>query len=238
MVNTVKRTLKKVVNFILRIKLTLCNDCYIEDKTSILHSKLDKYVSISRGCNIVWSEIGKFTYLGENTKLPYCRIGHFCSISSDVKLAAGLHPLDYVSTHPVFYGRYRLGGGYKKAEYTNFKEFAYLEDSEKLLCEIGNDVWIACGVTIVCRRQPIHIGNGAVIAAGAIVTNDVPDYAVVMGCPAKVVRYRFDSETRSRLLESQWWDKDDQWINSRMPYFVKPKVFVEHLNDTKSEQKE
>ena len=223
--------MKRAANFYVRLKLNITGDYYIETGVSMLHSRLEKYVSIGPNCNIVWSEIGKYTYLGGNTELPYCRIGRYCSIAPHVYLAAGLHPLHYVSTHPVLYGEegyYRFRGGYRNAPKTGFKEFSYLEGSNKLLCEIGNDVWIAANVTLVCGKNPLHIGNGAVVAAGAVVTKDVPDYAIVMGVPAKVVGYRFEPEIRQKLSKSCWWDKDIDWINERMEKFADPIEFVKN----------
>ena len=64
-------------------------------------------------------------------------------------------------------------------------------------------MWIANDVNII---SGVRIGNGAVIAAGAVVTKDIPDYAIVGGVPAKLVRYRFDRVTIDRLLNSKWWD--------------------------------
>ena len=70
---------------------------------------------------------------------------------------------------------------------------------------IDHDVWIGSYVGII---GGVHIGTGAVIGAGSIVTKDVPPYAVVAGCPARIIRYRFDEEKRKRLLESKWWEYD------------------------------
>ena len=68
---------------------------------------------------------------------------------------------------------------------------------------IGNDVWIGFNATIM---PGVHIGNGAIIGTNALVTKDVPDYAIVGGNPAKLIRMRFDQETREKLLEIKWWD--------------------------------
>ena len=101
-----KRIIKKILNIIKKWKLRLLNDDYIELGVDLLHSKIGKNVILSKNSNVTWSRIGKYTYLGENAYLPYCKIGKFCSIAPEVRMAAGLHPKNYVSTHPLFYNQY------------------------------------------------------------------------------------------------------------------------------------
>lgn len=82
---------------------------------------------------------------------------------------------------------------------------------------VGHDVWIGANVTM---SAPINIGTGAVIASGAVVTKDVPPYAIVGGNPAKVIRYRFSSELIARLLDSAWWEYDPQQVFSEDPHEI------------------
>lgn len=89
-----------------------------------------------------------------------------------------------------------------------------------MLCEIGNDVWIATGAVLVCGNHALKIGDGAVVAAGAVVTKDVPPYAVVAGCPAEIIKYRFDKDTIEKLLNLKWWDKDSDWIKEKVSVFT------------------
>ena len=79
-----------------------------------------------------------------------------------------------------------------------------LKTENGFFCEIGNDVWVGSNVLI---KGGIKIGDGAIIGMGAVVTKDVPLYAVVVGVPAKVLKYRFKPETISLLLASRWWEK-------------------------------
>jgi len=76
---------------------------------------------------------------------------------------------------------------------------------------LGNDVWIGANTLIM---GGIKVGDGAIIGAGAVVTKDIPAYAIAVGCPAKVIRYRFDEPTIGRLLALQWWNKPDQEIRN------------------------
>jgi acetyltransferase-like isoleucine patch superfamily enzyme len=104
------------------------------------------------------------------------------------------HPQDFISTSPFFYAKRR-----GNVENDLFNE------TKGGLVEIGNDVLISANVVILTG---VKIGDGAIIGAGAIVNKDVPAYAIVAGVPAKVLKYRFDENTISKLIESKWWDND------------------------------
>ena len=103
------------------------------------------------------------------------------------------HPMHYVSMSPHFYGN----GSEKDKKQPNALKLGDMT--------IVNDVWISQGVIILsgCHR----IGNGAVIGAGAIVTKDIPDCAICVGSPAKIIKYRFDEDTIQRLICTKWWKK-------------------------------
>lgn len=168
-------------------------------------------------------DVNQYTYLGDYCMLPQTKIGKFCSIAAHTRLAAGNHPLGYVSTSPYTYSRVQWS--FAKEQLYN-EEFYYTDKSEKYLCEIGNDVWIGTGATLVCSKSALHIGDGAVIAAGAVVTRDVPAYAVVAGCPAKIVRYRFSEDVIKQLLTLQWWEKDEEWIENNIFLFLSPELLL------------
>lgn len=156
-------------------------------------------VSIHRSSSVVGKIImGAFSYIGEESILGRCVIGRFCSIAPKVVIGLGVHPTSNVSTHPFFFASkngFSIPDGIGKPR--------DLKDPKYLGPIIGHDVWIGTNVVI---NKGVRIGHGAVIAAGAVVTKDVAPYSIVGGCPARHIRYRFDSETVARLLESQWWN--------------------------------
>lgn len=120
-------------------------------------------------------------------------IGRYVSCGPAVKYFGANHPIEYGSMSPYFYR----------------KEWGFsVKDVSRNTLEIGNDCWIGNNVTIVssCKK----IGNGAVIGAGAVVTHDVPAYGIVMGVPARIVRYRFDEKTIEMLEKSRWWELDPE----------------------------
>ena len=91
------------------------------------------------------------------------------------------------------------------------KPLTYLQDIATKKVTIGNDVWIGIKATIMPN---ITIGDGAVIGANAVVTKDVPPYAVVVGVPAKIIKYRFDEEIIKDLLELKWWNYSESFIKT------------------------
>ena len=118
------------------------------------------------------------------------RIGRFCSFASHIHIFATNHKLDAVTTHPFIYNPSVGVVGEDLREYNHV--------------QIGNDVWMGQNAMVV--PSVATVGDGAVIAAGAVVTQDVPPYAVVAGVPARVAKYRFSKQVREALLEIQWWN--------------------------------
>lgn len=174
---------------------------------------IEKDVSI-KNSNI---HIGKHTYIGNHTLIDSCNyIGAFCSISSDVKIGMRNHPLNFISTSPVFYSRYRRWC--KKSQY---------DESDIKTVRIDDDVLISANVIII---NGVKIGRGAVIGAGAVVTGDIPPYAIAVGVPAKIIRYRFSDEQIHRIEKSKWWEKDDKLLKENREYALHPDLFIEKIS--------
>lgn len=168
-------------------------------------SSLAKNCHILDNCLILNSTIKRYSYVGRNSIIQNVTIGSFCSIANDVFIGLGAHPHEHFSTSPLFY---RVKNTFKKQLVTENLSF-----NEYQAIVIGNDVWIGARATIL---DGVHISDGAVVAAGAVVTKDVPPYAIVAGVPAKIVRYRFSSKKIQNLLHLQWWCWPLSDIQNRM----------------------
>lgn len=158
---------------------------------------LGKYVAILEGAFLDKVNISDFSYISNNSVIINAGIGKFCSISSNVQIGLGPHPSRlFVSTYPAFYSNQNLGCPMA------FRDEKIFDDSVPKTV-LGDDIWVGANVII---PGGIHIGTGAIVAAGAVVVKDVPPYAVVGGNPARIIRHRFSEEQVEALLASEWWD--------------------------------
>lgn len=174
---------------------------------AIKNSKIDRKAKVEAGSVFLSSSMKKYSYCGYDCQFVNVEVGAFCSISNNVVIGGGNHPLNWVSTSPAFY----------KGRDSISKRLATLEyDSSDAHTIIGNDVWIGNGVLI---KPGVIIGDGAVLGMGSVVTKDVEPYTVVGGNPAKVIRKRFDEETIQKLLAIKWWEWEDDKILSYSKYF-------------------
>jgi virginiamycin A acetyltransferase len=135
--------------------------------------------------------IGDYSYINAGTVVASGSIGKFCSIGYFCQIGMPQHPINFMSTSPRTYGRRNI-----------FGVPAFWEDYPKPPI-IGNDVWIGSQALI---QQNVRVQNGAIIAGGSVVTEDVDPYTVVAGVPAKMIRQRFDTKTIETLLQIQWWN--------------------------------
>jgi acetyltransferase-like isoleucine patch superfamily enzyme len=164
-------------------------------------------------------QIGDYTYgslsgsphivhYGENVQLT---IGKFCSIADNVKIfLGGNHRIDWVSTYP-FNVIFEAGENIK----------GHPQSAGDIV--IGNDVWIGEAAMIL---SGIKIGNGAVVAAGALVTKDIPAYCIAGGNPAKIIRQRFSDDIIAKLESIAWWNWDISKINDNIPLILQNDIDV------------
>ena len=141
-------------------------------------------------------------------------IGKFCSIACGTKFLFNCanHTLKSLSTYtfPLFYEEWELEKSNITTAWDNKGDIV-----------IGNDVWIGYEAVIMAG---VHIGDGAIIAARAVVTKDVPPYTIVGGTPAKEIRKRFDAEVIEQLLILKWWDWSTDKIHQCLPYIAESKL--------------
>lgn len=183
----------------------------------VINSKIHKTAKVNSGATIIASTIGRYSYTCYDDEIVNCEIGQFCSISDEVVIGGAEHPTDWVSTSPVFQ-KVKHSGPKRK-----FSEFDYNGIKKTV---VGNDVWIGRRAII---KAGVNLGDGSVVGSGAVVTKDVPPYAVVAGVPAKVLRYRFDEETIKCLLQSEWWNLPDEEIEKYAHLIKDPIAFIKAL---------
>lgn len=177
------------------------------------------------GGRIHKSHIGYGTYIiGENGYIHDCKIGRFCSIASNCHIGLGDHALSMVSTSPLFYSAHSLLPDHFLSESIPVPEQTIGDTKYKVI--IGNDVWMGYNV---CVKEGVTIGDGAIIGAKSLVTRDIPPYAIAVGTPAKVIKYRFTPEQIQELLEIKWWDKDIEWIRKNVRSFENIDDFIAHV---------
>lgn len=160
--------------------------------------------------NVTLSNVVLGDYSYTSSDITNATIGKFCSISPRCVFGLGKHPTrGFVSTHPAFYSNSNIGCPFPFSKTELF-------DERPARIFMGNDVWIGYNSILM---GGIRIGNGAIIAAGAVVTKDVEDFAIVGGIPAKIIRYRFTKEQIDCLNRIQWWDKSIDWIQQNSESF-------------------
>ncbi|EUJ11303.1 acetyltransferase (isoleucine patch superfamily) [Methylophilaceae bacterium 11] len=140
-------------------------------------------------------DVGMYSYgcFDSNRIAKGTKIGRYCSIANTAVIFNGNHGLSFLTLHPYAYNP-ALG-------------FVHEETIVRSKCVVEDDVWL--GHNAIITPSVTNIGRGAVVAAGAVVTKNVPAYAVVAGNPAKVIKYRFNAELIEAIDQTQWWLKDD-----------------------------
>lgn len=182
-----------------------------------LNTEFEEYNRIG-SYSVFSGKMGRCSYMGCRCEIS-ATIGRYCSISSYVRVIKGMHPSScWVSTSPVFFSTARQCGK-SYVETTLFNEISKET-------KIDNDVWIGYGALLI---GGVHIGNGAIVAAGAVVTKDVPPYAIVAGVPAKIIKYRFEKDQIEMLEKIAWWNKDEDWVLKYANKFKNIETFLKDV---------
>ena len=168
----------------------------INDSAQVRNCTFGAYVEVGARAQLLEVSMDDYSYVVSDTDIAYASIGKFCSIASHVRINPGDHPMERASQSHF---TYRASSYFEGAS----DEADLFARRRSKLVTIGHDVWIGHGAIILSGRT---IGTGAVIGAGAIVTKDVPDYSIVVGNPARVLRMRFSESAITALRNLQWWD--------------------------------
>lgn len=182
------------------------------DRTSVFEGKN----SVAGSCSFLHSEMGYASYVANGTFIRNTKIGKYSCIGKNVRIVDVTHPTrKFVSTHPVFFAKNTVvGSSYVREQ--KFEELIWNQQDSRFSVIVGNDVWIGDGAMILGGHT---VGNGAIIAAGAVVTKDVNPYEIVAGVPARVIGHRFTKDQIDFLEKYQWWNKDEEWIMQNASIF-------------------
>ena len=180
---------------------------------AISNSLIHQSSKVEAGSAVINSVMDKHSFCGYYCEISNAEIGSFCSIANHVIIGGGMHPIEWVSTSPVFY----KGSDSVKAKFSEFER----ESPKRTI--IGNDVWIGeCAII----KQGVTIGHGAIIGMGSVVTKDVKPYSIVVGCPAKEIRKRFDSTVIERMLHLKWWNMSEVKLKNAAKLVKSPEAFL------------
>ncbi len=166
---------------------------------SIKNSKIHKTSKVCSGSNIINTNMEEYSYIGNNCTVVNTNIGSFCSIADDCKIGLAMHPIEWVSTSPVFHDGYNV----LRKNFSNHTFNPFNTTS------IGCDVWIGANCLV---KSGVKIGNGAIVGMGSVVTKDVDPYTIVAGNPAKIIRMRFPEDMAHYLERIKWWELKEEEI--------------------------
>jgi phosphonate metabolism protein (transferase hexapeptide repeat family) len=181
----------------------------IHDSAVVRASDFGRYTYLGPRSHVAHSVIGDYGYAMGDNQIAHARIGKFANFATGVRINAPNHPVWRATLHHFTYRSRSYGMS--------------LEDDKEIFdwraqhaVEIGDDVWIGHNAIVM---PGVTIGTGAAIGSGAVVTHDVPPFAIVVGVPARVLRFRVDAETAERLQQIAWWDWEPARIDAALEDF-------------------
>ena len=180
----------------------------VHPTATLTASILGRHTEVAERAHLEKVVLGDYSYVMEDCRLYRAEIGRFCSLAAFVSVGPPNHPMWRATQHHFTYRSAQYGFGPDDGEF-----FAWRDEFP---VHVGPDVWMGTASVVLPGNT---IGAGAVIAAGAVVTKDVPPYAVAAGCPARTVRFRFPEAVREGLLELAWWNWPHERIGAALEDF-------------------
>lgn len=182
---------------------------FVHDSVRLREAVIGRRCEVLAGTRVEYASLGDYSYLGEQCEVADAAIGKFCAIANRVRIGAPNHPMERPAQHRFTY----CPEYYEEGVERDHAFFAGRRDARVV---IGNDVWIGHAAIVL---PGIRVGDGAVVAAGAVVSRDVAPYTVVGGVPARAIRDRFPRAIAERLARIGWWDWPEDALFARLEAF-------------------
>ncbi len=182
---------------------------FIHKDCEINNSSFGAYTEIGQGSRVSNSTLNDYSYCDRFADIANAKIGKFSNIASFSRIGPTDHPKELASLHHF---HYRSSYYFDNVE-DDSDFFAYRASR---IATLGHDTWVGHGAII---RPEVKVGDGAIVAAGAVVTKDVSDYMIVAGIPATPLRARFPKNVASRLINLAWWDWPHEKLKQALPDF-------------------
>ena len=179
---------------------------FIDPSASVRDCRFGRFNEVGARTRIAESSMGDYAYVVNDSDIIYTEIGPFCSIAAQVRINPGNHPLDRVALSHFTYRASAYGLGEDEA--------GFFDGRRARPVRLGADAWVGHGAIIL---PGVTVGIGAAIGAGAVVTRDVPDYAIVVGNPGRVLRHRFPPGIQAALKRIAWWQWSDDRLRAALP---------------------
>lgn len=187
---------------------------FLHPGVQLVNSTFGAYCEVGRDSRITNSTFCDYAYCDQMADIANTELGKFANVAAMTRIGPTDHPMDHASLHHFLY----RSSYYWEGEADDAEFFARRASR---LTVIGPDTWIGHGAII---KPDVTIGAGAIVAAGAVVTKDVPPYTIVAGVTATLLRPRFAAATAERLLQLAWWDWDHERLRLALPDFRKMKA--------------
>lgn len=182
---------------------------FLHDGAEVVNSRFGAYCEVGAGARVLNSEFGDYSYCDRLADIANTTVGKFANIAAMTRIGPTDHPMTTASLHHFLY----RSDDYWEDVASDADFFAARAARRTV---IGHDTWIGHGAII---RPELTVGHGAIVAAGAVITRDVPDWTIVAGCPARPLRRRFPEAIGERLMRLAWWDWDHDRLRATLPDF-------------------
>jgi phosphonate metabolism protein (transferase hexapeptide repeat family) len=183
----------------------------IDPTAKLRDVRLGAYCEVGARTMLLEVAMDDYSYVVNDAQITYTTIGKFCSIAAMTRINPGNHPMHRATqAHFTYRASAYFSGESDDSEFFEWRRSHHID--------IGHDVWIGHSAIVLPGRS---VGTGAVVAAGAIVTKDVPAYTIVGGNPARVIKRRFPEAICDRLVELAWWNWDHEALRKALPDFRK-----------------